>query len=87
MPEAQEQGARWRAGLPAALGLQFDGGLLTAAARRAGGELGRDGATARLLVEQERSMDFAKWTYDHSSSKVQSGCARPMIEDAAIGPK
>jgi len=42
MPEAQEQGARWRAGLPAALGLQFDGGLLTAAARRAGGELGRD---------------------------------------------
>jgi hypothetical protein len=87
MPEAQEQGARWRAGLPAALELQFDGGLLTAAARRAGGELGRDGATARLLVEQERSMDFAKWTYDHSSLKVQSGCARPMIEDAAIGPK
>jgi hypothetical protein len=87
MPEAEEQGPRWRAGLPAVLELQFNGRLLTDAARRAGGELGRDGGTARLLVERESSMDFAKWTYDHSSSKVQSGCARPMIEDAATGPK
>jgi hypothetical protein len=67
MPEAQEQGARWRAGLPAALGLQFDGGLLTAAARRAGGELGRDGGTKGLLVEQTPQHGLCELRHDHSS--------------------
>src|SRR5262245_7049022 len=30
---------------------------------------------------------LARWMHDQSSSKVQSGSARPMIEDAASVPK
>jgi hypothetical protein len=30
---------------------------------------------------------FVRWTHDQSASNVQSGSARPMIEDAASAPK
>jgi hypothetical protein len=56
----------------------------------------RAAALASLVEMEERSASlsnrrpstaFANWRHDHSSSKVQSGSARPTIEDAASGPK
>src|SRR5262249_81802 len=36
---------------------------------------------------RRRNVAFARWTHDQSSSKVKTGSARPMSEDAASAPK
>jgi hypothetical protein len=64
-----------RAGLAAAL--DRDGGL----------ELGRDGGTVLLSIEQRNSRSFAKRLHVQFSSKVHTGSARPTIADKGIGPK
>src|SRR5258708_30823561 len=58
-----------------------------AAMRDARGRLIWTAGVDRLSIEQWDCGAKSEARHGHSSSKVQSGSARPMIEDAAIGPK
>lgn len=50
-------------------------------------EVRRERRTARLRVQYRNGFAFVRWAHDQSISKVQSGSARPMIDDDASAPK
>ncbi len=52
-----------------------------------GWEFGREGGTVRVLGRTEEQLVDAERRQDQSSSKVQSGSARPTMACKGIGPK